>query len=577
VRGKGKGRVGGKSKSVRASPSFWGIANGGGFLGGEEEEEEEYEEEEEEEYEEEEEDEDEEEGEYEEEYEYEEEEEEEEEGEGGGGFELPDTLAVLGGAGLLAGMQIIPSNLLPERDQAALKDFLEGCREAARRKGRFQIASISLAVKHIAPLAVLQSIYEPEELHFYVERPSDDEALAGAEAVVEARFEGPDRFAGVKAFADEILANSIAIGDLEAPFTGPHFFTAFSFDERVSEGSAFAPATVFLPRWQVSKSRGRYGAVANLRVDADADLEALVQRVWGAYQKFGAFDYGESVPPEAGPQACRRSEPAPGAYAAAVSKALEWIGRGEFDKIVLARGIELERETPWEPLVALDRLRNRFGGCFSFSFGGGGGRSFIGATPERLLRVRDGRLLTEAIAGSALRGANPAEDARHARDLLASGKDLREHAYVRDSILRRLKRAGVEGRAEALPRILPLANVQHLLTAVEGELGPDGAHLLDLAAELHPTPAVGGTPREKALPRIAELESIERGLYAGLVGWFNHLNEGEMIVGIRSALIQGCRARLYAGAGIVSDSDPQKELRETEIKLRGLLDVLERM
>jgi menaquinone-specific isochorismate synthase len=466
--------------------------------------------------------------------------------------------------------------MLPERDEGALRQFLEGCREAAREKGHFQIASISLAVKHIAPLAVLQSIYEPDELHCYIERAADDEAVAAAEAVVQARFDGTDRFAQVKAFADEILENTIAVGDLSEAFTGPHFFTAFSFDDAVSEGAAFPAATVFLPRWQVSRSNGTYGAVANLRVDADTDIDSLVMRVWGAYSKFGAFDYvPEAVRADVGADAriVSRRELAPGHYTDAVKQALGAIGRGDYEKIVLARGIELEADRAWQPLDTLNRLRERFAGCFTFSFGGGRARSFIGATPERLLQIRSGRLLTEAIAGSAPRGKTAGEDAKHARALLDSTKDLREHICVRDSILRRLARVGVEGRAESNPQVLLLANVQHLRTRIEAEVG-ESVHLLDILPEMHPTPAVGGSPRETAVPRIAELEELERGLYAGVVGWFNHLNEGEMIVGIRSALIEGRSARLYAGAGIVEGSDPKKEMRETEMKLSALLDVL---
>jgi menaquinone-specific isochorismate synthase len=182
-------------------------------------------------------------------------------------------------------------------------------------------------------------------------------------------------------------------------------------------------------------------------------------------------------------------------------------------------------------------------------------------------------LLTEAIAGSAPRGQTASEDAKHARALLESVKDLREHICVRDSILRRLEKVGVEGKAEANPQLLLLANVQHLRTRIEAEVG-EAVHLLDILPEMHPTPAVGGSPREAAVPSIADLEQIDRGLYAGVIGWFNHLNEGEMVVGIRSALIEGKRARLYAGAGIVEGSDPNKERRETEMKLRALLDVL---
>lgn len=473
-------------------------------------------------------------------------------------------------------MQIIPSELLPGRDEVALRRFLEGCKEAAIAKDHFQIASISLAVKHIAPLAVLQSIYEPDELHFYIERPSDDEAIAGAEAVVQARFDGPERFRQVRAFADDVLEHTIVVGDLSEAFTGPHFFTAFSFEDSVPAQSEFPAATVFLPRWQVSRSQGKYGAVANLKIDAATDLDEAVARVWGAYRKFGAFDYAGEVANGAAPEQPglrSRRELAPGVYAEAVAQALEMIGQGDFEKIVLARGIELEAEHPWQPLDALNRLRERFGSCFTFSYGGGGGRSFIGATPERLLQIRDGHLLTEAIAGSAPRGRNAGEDAALARGLLDSEKDLREHACVRDSILRRLEQAGISARSDQAPRILPLANVQHLHTPIQAEVG-ESVHLLEVLSELHPTPAVGGTPRGAAVSRIRELEQMERGLYAGVVGWFNHLNEGEMVVGIRSALIEGSRAKLYAGAGIVAGSEPEKEIRETELKLNALLETL---
>ncbi|MGC6424174.1 MAG: isochorismate synthase [Lentimonas sp.] len=473
-------------------------------------------------------------------------------------------------------MQIIPSSMLPERDEVALRSFFEGCRVAAQEKGHFQIASISLAVKHIAPLAVLEAIYEPNELHFYIERAADEEAVAGAEAVVEACFDGADRFAKVKAFSNEILENTIAVGDLSEPFTGPHFFTAFSFDDSVEAGAAFPAASVFLPRWQVSRSKGKYGAVANLRIDADTNIDHLVARVWGAYSKFGAFDYGSEPKTSetvAEPKQVTRTELEPDCYREGVRAALGEIRAGDYQKIVLAHGVELNADLPWQPLNTLNRLRERFGGCFTFSYGGGSKGSFIGATPERLLQIRNGRLLTEAIAGSAPRGSTAGEDARFARELLESQKDQDEHAYVRDSIIRRLGKLGVEAKAEGDPRLLLLANVQHLRTPITAEVG-EAVHILDMLEDMHPTPAVGGTPREAAIPRIKALEQIDRGLYAGVVGWFNHLNEGEIVVGIRSALIEGTRAKLYAGAGIVEGSDPDKEFRETEMKLRALLDVL---
>lgn len=472
-------------------------------------------------------------------------------------------------------MQIIPDDMLPGRDQESLRRFLEGCRDVARAKQHYQIASISLAVKHIAPLAVLQSIYEEDELHFYVERASADEAIAGAEAVVQSTFEGPERFQKVKAFAAEVLENAIVIGDLSEPFAGPHFFNAFSFEDTVSASCEVASTTTFLPRWQVSKSDGRYGAVANLRIDEDTDLDAEIARLWGAYCKFDSFDYSgsESGEEQIQPNVCEREEISEVAYAEAVGEALNRIGNGDYEKIVLARAIRLEADRNWEPLIALNRLRNTFSGCHCFSFGLGAGRSFIGATPERLLKIDQGELRTEAIAGSAPRGKSAGEDARFARGLLESEKDIHEHRCVCDSILRRLDQIGLVGTASENPRLLPLANVQHLHTPIRSKVG-EGVHVLDVAEVLHPTPAVGGTPREDALKDIRELEGMDRGLYAGVIGWFNYLNDGEMLVGIRSALIEGESATLYAGAGIVEGSDPKKETEETEIKLRALLDAL---
>ncbi len=467
--------------------------------------------------------------------------------------------------------------MLPERDKDALRVFLEGCRETAKTKGHYQIASISLAVKHIAPLAVLQSIDEPGALHFYIERAAGEEALAGAEAVVEARFSGADRFKKVQDFANEVLENTIAVGDLDVPFTGPHFFTAFTFDDTVPEGSAFAPATVFLPCWQVSRYRGDYGAVANLRVDAHSVVDQLVERVWGAYQKFSVFDYsGGSLPApsSAKPQAVLQKPLTANSYSDAVTRALDEINAGAYEKIVLARGVKLIADEPWQPLNTLNSLRERFARCFTFSFGvGDDGSSFIGTTPERLLRIHNGSLLTEAIAGSAPRGETAAEDARLGGALLDSKKDLHEHTCVRDSILRCLGELGIVGRTTAVPQLLQLANVQHLQSVIEAEVD-EKAHILEIVSKMHPTPAVGGTPRETSVPRIHALEEIDRGLYSGVIGWFNHLNEGEMIVGLRSALVKGNEANLYAGAGIVDGSIPEKEMQETELKLNALLNAL---
>ena len=151
-------------------------------------------------------------------------------------------------------------------------------------------------------------------------------------------------------------------------------------------------------------------------------------------------------------------------------------------------------------------------------------------------------------------------------------KDFQEHCYVRDSIVRRLQKVGLNARHAEQPQLLALANVQHLHTPITAEV-EQAIHIVDILEEMHPTPAVGGTPRDQAVPRIQALECMQRELYAGVVGWFNHLNEGEMIVGIRSAHICSGTAKLFAGAGIVAGSEPESEYLETELKLRAMRSV----
>jgi menaquinone-specific isochorismate synthase len=221
----------------------------------------------------------------------------------------------------------------------------------------------------------------------------------------------------------------------------------------------------------------------------------------------------------------------------------------------------------------LNGLRQRFSDCYSFSFANGRGQSFIGASPERLVRVSKGVMETEALAGSIKRGAGASEDAALAAALLSSEKDLREQREVLDDMVARLNPLGLELEFPTKPGLRRLANVQHLHTPVRAAL-PETVRLMDVLAALHPTPAVGGSPRGEAVAAIRRLEGFPRGLYTGALGWLNCRGGGEFFVGIRSALIEGARARVYAGAGIVAGSTPEKEFAETELKFKAMLDAL---
>jgi len=453
----------------------------------------------------------------------------------------------------------------------ALRDFLARCQAEVRRSGRPRLVSISLAVEALDPLAVLESIFDPRAPHFYAERPAAGWALAGAEVAAACTAEGPERFARVKAWAEALVADAVAVGDVTARFGGPHVFSAFGFQPETEAGQPFPAAAVFVPQWQVGLEGNTTTAVANLLVTADADLEALAVRVWRAHRKFRALEPAEFPPAEAGPAIFQRREA--GDYPAAAGAALGLIARGTFRKLVLARAQDLRADRPLHPLRMLNGLRQRFPDCYAFSFAWGGGPSFIGASPERLLRVRGGELETEALAGSIRRGRGAAEDLALAGALLRSEKDLREHAAVVEDVRARLAALGVTAGPAATPGVRRLANVQHLHTRLAGAL-PARVHPLDVAAALHPTPAVGGEPREGAGEVIRQLEGFPRGLYAGALGWFDARGEGEFFVGIRSALVEGTTARVYAGAGLVAGSDPEKELAETDLKFKAMVEAI---
>lgn len=367
-------------------------------------------------------------------------------------------------------------------------------------------------------MAVLESIFEPGEPHFYAERPGIETAVAGAEVAVACEASGPGRMADVQRFVEETLAHTIAVGDVNAPFGGPHFFAALAFHDEVEAGSLFRRPGCLCrvgkwrervarrPPWRISLSRQRQSSGPS------------PAGVWRAHGKFHGFRYREISVAE-GEQAERRvtyTTAEAGDYRATVGRALGLIADGAFKKIVLARAKDVVASEALTPLRVLNGLRQRFADCYSFSFANGRGQSFIGASPEWLVRVSKGVLETEALAGSIKRGAGASEDAALAAALLGS-EGLREQREVLDDMVARLRPLRLELEFPTKPALRRLANVQHLHTPVRAAL-PETVRLLDVLAALHPTPAVGGSPRREAVAAIRGLEGFPRGLYAGALG-----------------------------------------------------------
>ena len=266
-----------------------------------------------------------------------------------------------------------------------------------------------------------------------------------------------------------------------------------------------------------------------------------------------------------------REVPAAEHYGAAVASAVARMRAGEFDKVVLARTLELTASREPDLPAMLRRLARRDPGGYTFALPSGPGRTLVGASPELLVARTGGRLTANPLAGSAPRSADLAEDVRRAAALLESPKDLHEHAVVvaavRDALAPFCTRLDVPER----PTLLRTAAMWHLSTTVTGELADPDVCALRLASALHPTPAVCGTPTDMARKVIAESEPFDRGPYTGMVGWQDADGDGEWVVTIRCAEAEGRSLRLFAGAGVVAASSPEAETAETAAKFRTFL------
>jgi len=263
----------------------------------------------------------------------------------------------------------------------------------------------------------------------------------------------------------------------------------------------------------------------------------------------------------------------PMAWTAAVQSAAARLRAGEAAKVVLAREVMARGDGVVSAGTVARSLRSAYPSCFTYLMSGADGTAFIGASPELLVRRTGSRAESQPMAGSVARGATDAEDERLARELELSAKDADEHQLVSSFVVEAM-RPFAKSVVAHNPEVVRFTNIQHLATKVAAELSDPPATALELAAALHPTPAVGGWPRAAADRLIDELEGMERGWYAGAVGWIDSAGDGEFAVALRCGLLWEDGARLYAGVGVMPDSDPSRELEETELKFKALLTAL---
>ena len=396
--------------------------------------------------------------------------------------------------------------------------------------------------------------------------PGDDE-VCGLGAAFTLAATGADRFQSIQAQARAAWAQLDA-SRCEAPALSPRFLGGFAFQPgQAEEGlwTGFGDARFVLP--QLSYTKSRDGAWLRLIVpNGDWDKPAFRTRLEASLTRALHALFTPSLAREPARE-LSRDERSPEAWAELVAAIQSEIKSGHAQKIVAARRVSLRVDREILPEVVQGRLREDAPESTRFAFRVGKA-TFLGATPEQLVQKRGVELRTEAVAGSI-----STDDATGAQHLLESGKDIREHEFVVSEILRLLEPLTTELAPAPQREVHRLRTVLHLRTPIQGKLR-EASHVLELVGKLHPTPAVGGVPTSAAIEFIAGHEPDERGWYTGPVGWFDAAGDGRFVVALRSGVVSGERADLYAGAGVVQDSNAPSEFAETRWKLAALLGAL---
>ena len=370
---------------------------------------------------------------------------------------------------------------------------------------------------------------------------TDGSGLVGWGEAARLEVSGADRFALARDWWRSLVTGSVVENEVGVRGSGPVAFGSFSFSP--DDTSVLVVPEVTL---------GRMGGATWLTTVGDPPRLALPEPV----VRPGGLRYAHGQLPVTD-------------FRAAVERAVTRIDAGEIDKVVLAHDLLAVAERDIDVRFVLAGLAAANPDCWTFAVDG-----LVGATPELLVGRHGERVVSRVLAGTTARGGDDAEDHARVDALLHSGKDQEEHRYAVESLVDALRPHVTGLEVPSLPHALELSNVTHLATDVTASLS-DGSDVLDLLAALHPTAAVGGTPTPEALRVLGELEAMDRGRYAGPVGWVDARGDGEWGIALRCAQLSGRSARLFAGCGIVAGSEPDAEVREAQAKFVPVRDALE--
>jgi menaquinone-specific isochorismate synthase len=371
----------------------------------------------------------------------------------------------------------------------------------------------------------------------------DGQGIVGWGEVARLEVRGANRFQAAQHWWREQVSAFRVVDEVGARGSGPVAFASFAFDDESSAASVIVVPEVVVGRRDGVAWLTTFGAPPRLSSPEPVTVPGQL-----------SYAHGETSVT---------------AYRAAVAEAVRRVRRGDFAKVVLAHDLVATADHPIDPRFVLSGLVDRYPDCWTFSVEG-----LVGATPELLVGLSDGAVTARVLAGTTARGIDADEDRRRHEALLRSDKNLEEHRYAVDSMTEAVAPLCTAIQVSPTPYLLELSNVAHLATDVTGTVTA-GRDVLDLVAAVHPTAAVGGTPTGAAVAAIRDLEAMDRGRYAGPVGWVDGTGDGEWGIALRCAQLSGATARLFAGGGIVAHSEPDDEVLEAQAKFVPIRDALE--
>ena len=461
--------------------------------------------------------------------------------------------------------------MITMKESKLLLEKIEEGIELANRYKQPIVVSITTAIDKQDALAFFQAFKHKTDMRTFWTEPSREFALIGVGTAMSLEAEGLSRFQEIDKRWKEMIEHAVISNEANVIGTGPTIIGGFNFDplkEKSPIWKSFPDAKLVLPTFMITIDKDSCWLTENYLVRDTDEPKTLFQKAEAEKEK---LLQASATLDENNPSSIIKEEIEPQAWIQTVEKTTEQIKKHELEKVVLAREMRLYADAPFSPEHVLNHLLNEQTTSFVFAFEYGQD-CFLGATPERLAKRLNDNVFFTCLAGSIKRGKTKEEDEQLGNFLLNDQKNRYEHQLVVDMISDVACKSCTNVQVPETPTLLKTPHVQHLYTPITAKTG--NASLLEIIEAMHPTPALGGYPKEIGIEKIRDIEQLDRGWYAAPIGWIDYNGNGEFAAAIRSALIQNKQASLFAGVGLVADSDPMAEYEETLIKFKPMLSAL---